>query len=324
MLNASQHSTLQQRIKAAEMAAQPHLPVLYKDIIHGLQPKSGGLYVDCTVGAGGHAHGILEASNPDGKLLGFDLDPQALTIARDRLAPFGKRVSLVQSSYIKLPQVLAEAGWTTVDGILLDLGVSSMQLDTVQRGFSFLNDAPLDMRFGPDIRTSAADLVNTLDEAEIADIIFRYGEDRNSRRIARAIVNARPFSSTKQLAETIASASPGREKIHPATRTFQALRIAVNEELLAIETVLPLAVKALKPGARLAVISFHSLEDRIVKDYFRRESTDCICPPRQPICTCGHKAIIKEIVRKPIIASDEEIKKNSRSRSAKLRIAEKL
>jgi 16S rRNA (cytosine1402-N4)-methyltransferase len=197
-------------------------------------------------------------------------------------------------------------------------------LDTPQRGFSFLVDAPLDMRFSPDMPTTAADLVNTLGETELAEIIFRYGEDRNARRIARAIVKAKPFNRTKQLAETIASASPVRGRIHPATRTFQALRIAVNEELLAVETVLPLAVKALKPGSRLAVISFHSLEDRIVKDYFRRESTDCLCPPRQPICTCGHKAIIKEIVRKPIIASDEEIRNNSRARSAKLRIAEKL
>jgi 16S rRNA (cytosine1402-N4)-methyltransferase len=324
MPSALPHSTLHPKNKAANLAAEPHLPVLYNDIIHALQPKSGGLYVDCTVGAGGHARGILEASDPASKLLGFDLDPQALAIAREQLAPFGERVRLVHSSYIFLPDILAENGWNAVDGILLDLGVSSMQLDTPQRGFSFLVDAPLDMRFSPDMPTTAADLVNTLGETELAEIIFRYGEDRNARRIARAIVKAKPFNRTKQLAETIASASPVRGRIHPATRTFQALRIAVNEELLAVETVLPLAVKALKPGSRLAVISFHSLEDRIVKDYFRRESTDCLCPPRQPICTCGHKAIIKEIVRKPIIASDEEIRNNSRARSAKLRIAEKL
>jgi 16S rRNA (cytosine1402-N4)-methyltransferase len=179
------------------------------------------------------------------------------------------------------------------------------------------------MRFNPEAGVSAADLVNLLDEADLADIIFRYGEDRNARRIARAIVKARPFSGTRQLAETVASASPGRDRIHPATRTFQALRIAVNDELFSVETVLPLAVKALKPGGRLAVISFHSLEDRIVKEYFRRESRDCLCPPRQPVCTCGHKATINEIVRKPIVADEEEIKENSRARSAKLRIAEK-
>jgi 16S rRNA (cytosine1402-N4)-methyltransferase len=230
----------------------------------------------------------------------------------------------VQSSYVRLADVLKETGWQSVDGILLDLGVSSMQLDTPERGFSFLYDAPLDMRFSPQNPVSAAELVNNLTESEIADIIFRYGEDRNARRIARAIVRARPLSSTKQLAETVAGAGGARDHIHPATRTFQALRIAVNEELRAVETVLPQAVNALKPGGRLAVISFHSLEDRIVKEYFRRESSDCLCPPRQPICTCGHKAIIREISRKPIIPAPEETQSNSRARSAKLRIAEKV
>jgi 16S rRNA (cytosine1402-N4)-methyltransferase len=314
------------------MSEAAHLPVLYKTIIPALQPKSLGRYVDGTLGAGGHAAGILEASAPKGELLGLELDPQALAIAREKLAPFGKRAHLVQASYITMKDEAAKLGWPALDGILLDFGVSSMQLDSPERGFSFLNDGPLDMRFSPDIPLSAADLLNSLSESELADIIFRYGEERFSRKIARSIVGNRPLSTTKQLADLILKSIGKKERIHPATRTFQALRIAVNVELEAIETVLPLAVSLLrspdpgsgKPGGRLAVISFHSLEDRIVKEYFRRESRDCICPPRQPACTCGHKAIIKEITRKPIMADEEEIKTNPRARSAKLRIAEKI
>jgi len=303
----------------------PHLSVLYKEIIHALQPKSAGRYVDGTLGAGGHAYGILEASAPDGELLGLDLDPTAIAIATERLQPFAGRAVIKQASYAELSMVLADLGWDGIDGMLLDLGVSSMQLDTPERGFSFLYDAPLDMRFGPGIAVSAADLVNTLDESELSDIIFRYGEDRNARRIARAIVKGRPFQTTRQLAETVAGAGGVRDhRIHPATRTFQALRIAVNQELRAVEGVLPDAIAALKPGGRLAVISFHSLEDRIVKDVFRRESTDCLCPPRQPVCTCAHKATIKVMTRKPMTPTEAEIEQNARARSAKLRIAEKL
>jgi 16S rRNA (cytosine1402-N4)-methyltransferase len=207
---------------------------------------------------------------------------------------------------------------------VLDLGVSSMQLDTPGRGFSFLNDAPLDMRFSPEQPATAADLVNTLSEAELADIIFKYGEDRNARKIARAIVRGRPFKTTKQLAATVAGASASKDRIHPATRTFQALRIVVNEELASVAAVLPKALAALRPGGRLAVISFHSLEDRLVKETFRRESADCVCPPRQPVCTCGHKAIIRELSRKPISPAAAETQTNPRARSAKLRVAEKL
>jgi 16S rRNA (cytosine1402-N4)-methyltransferase len=215
-------------------------------------------------------------------------------------------------------------GWNAIDGILLDFGVSSMQLDTPTRGFSFLHDGPLDMRFSPQASQSAADLVNNLTEFEIADIIFRFGEERLSRKIARVIVNHRPIQTTRELADLILKNIGKNERIHPATRTFQALRITVNNELESIETVIPIAVSLLKPGGRLAVISFHSLEDRLVKEYFRRESIDCICPPRQPICTCEHKACIKEINRKPIVADETEKQENSRARSAKLRIAEKL
>jgi 16S rRNA (cytosine1402-N4)-methyltransferase len=306
------------------MAARPHIPVLYQDIIHALQPKSRCFYVDCTLGGGGHAQGILEASRPDGRLLGLDLDPQAIAIARKRLAAFGERVRIEQASYVELTSVLKLAGWNLVDGIVFDLGVSSMQFDTPERGFSFQHDAPLDMRFNPDSPISAAELVNQISEAELAEIIFRYGEDRNARRIARAIVRARPLRTTKQLAAVVARTGGAKDHIHPATRTFQALRIAVNEELKSIEAALPQAVQALNSGGRLAIISFHSLEDRIVKEYFNRESTDCLCPPQQPVCTCGHKATIRKVTRKPIVPAESEVSDNPRARSAKLRIVEKL
>lgn len=302
----------------------PHLPVLYKEIIHALQPKTAGHYIDGTLGAGGHSAGILQASAPAGEILGFDLDPQALSLARERLSPFGARAHLVQASYLEMRASAQALGWETVDGILLDWGVSSMQIDTAARGFSFLQEGPLDMRFDPHAALTAADLVNTLPEEELADILFRYGEERLSRRIARAIVQQRPVSTTRQLADLVLKAVGRPERIHPATRTFQALRIAVNGELEAVEQVLPIALGLLKPGGRLAVIAFHSLEDRIAKETFRRESTDCLCPPRQPVCTCGHMASIKLIHRKPIEAGEAEIKENPRARSAKLRIAEKL
>jgi 16S rRNA (cytosine1402-N4)-methyltransferase len=303
----------------------PHKSVLYHQIILALRPDSSGRYVDATVGAGGHAAGILEAASPSGRLLGLDLDPQALAIASQRLSQFGDRAVLVQASYTSLSQQLQRLGWDTVQGIVIDLGVSSMQLDTPERGFSFQTDGPLDMRFNPNAPTSAADLINHLPEDELADIIWRYGEDRFSRRIAHAVVQHRPFQSTHQLAEVIVRAYRGNQgRTHPATRTFQALRIAVNEELQSIEEVLPQAIQALDPGGRLAVISFHSLEDRMVKQFFRREGKDCICPPEQPVCTCNHKASIREINRHPIEAEPQETKENPRSRSAKLRVAEKL
>lgn len=301
----------------------PHLSVLYKDIIHALAPRAGGRYIDGTLGAGGHAAGILEASAPDGELLGLDLDPQALAIARERLSGFGDRAHIVRASYLEMADQARELGWEQVDGIVLDLGVSSMQVDTAERGFSFLQDGPLDMRFDPTLGSSAADLLNSLDEGELADILFRYGEERLSRKIARAIVHNRPLASTRQLADLVLKTIGKRERIHPATRTFQALRIAVNGELDVVESVLPRASELLKSGGRLAVISFHSLEDRIVKTWSRRESRDCLCPPQQPVCTCQHRAQIKEINRKPIEASQEEVAQNSRARSAKLRIVEK-
>lgn len=303
----------------------PHNPVLYQQIITYLRPKSPERYIDGTIGAGGHAWGILEASSPDGKLVGLDLDPQALALASQRLAVYKDRVTLFQASYTTLLEQMERVGWENVQGIVIDLGVSSMQLDTPERGFSFLADGPLDMRFSPSQPETAADLVNLLPEDELADILWRYGEERHSRRIARSIAQARPLRTTRQLAEVVARAAGGHSgRIHPATRTFQALRIAVNHELQSIEEVLPLAVSALSPGGRVAVISFHSLEDRIVKQFFRRESRDCICPPGQPVCTCGHKATIRELTRHPVEAEPEEIESNSRARSARLRVAEKI
>ena len=269
------------------MTAGPHIPVLYQDIIHALQPRGGGSYVDCTLGAGGHAQGILEASQPDGRLLGLDLDPQAISIARDRLSPFGERVRIERASYVELTRVLEKLGWKGVDGIVFDLGVSSMQFDTPERGFSFQQDAPLDMRFSPDNPVSAAELVNQMDEAELAEIIYRYGEDRNARRIARAIVRARPLETTKQLAAVVAGSGGAKDHLHPATRTFQALRIAVNEELKSIEAALPQAVHALNNGGRLAVISFHSLEDRIVKDYLTWRAPIACVRPDNPYALAG-------------------------------------
>lgn len=313
---------------------RPHIPVLLEPVLRLLRvaeigaSDEAGRFVDGTVGAGGHAAAILEAA-PGARLLGLDRDPAALALARERLAPFGARAALAHASYEDMPEQVA--AWLSeddplVDGILLDLGVSSMQLDQAERGFAFMQDGPLDMRFDPTSgEPSAADLVNLLDAGELADILYRYGEERHSRRIAQAIVAARPLHTTRALAEVVARASRGpREKIHPATRTFQALRIAVNDELGAVERALPATISLLRPGGRLAVISFHSLEDRIVKQTFKREATDCLCPPRQPICTCGHRASVALITRKPVEADEAEIARNPRSRSAKLRVVERL
>jgi len=302
-----------------------HVPVLYQEVLEVLNPVPGGLYVDGTIGAGGHSRGILERSAPDGKLIGFDRDPAALALAMSNLAEFSDRVTLIHSSYQEVVSHLNNLDWQKVDGILIDLGLSSMQLNTPERGFSFRYDAPLDMRFDPDQSFSASDLVNEYTREELAEIIFTYGEEKFSRRIADAIIANRPLSTTKELAELIKGIVPHtRSKIHPATRTFQALRIAVNNELDALEAFLPAALEVLKPGGRLAVIAFHSLEDRIVKRYFRQESRDCICPPEIPICVCENKARIKEIARRPIRPEDHEIHENPRARSAKLRAAEKI
>ena len=281
--------------------------------------------MDGTLGAGGHARGILEACAPDGQLLGFDVDPQALAIARETLAPYEGRVHLAHASYTTLSTQLQQLGWQEVDGIVLDLGASSMQFDTPHRGFSFQQDAPLDMRFGSHATQTAADIVNSYSERELADLIYEFGEERDSRKIARAIVKARPLHTTRELASVLEAASPRRgDRVHPATKTFQALRIAVNEELSSIREVLPQAVAGLRSGGRLAVISFHSLEDRIVKEFFREQSKDLVNPPYERIYEVERSAIIKEVNRKPMLPSEEETKNNPRARSAKLRIAEKI
>ena len=303
-----------------------HVPVLLKEVIYALQPREGGIYVDGTVGAGGHAAALLTASSPSGQLYGIDQDLQALDIARRNLAPFRERVRLIHGNFKQLTQLAQLHDIPPAHGILLDLGVSSMQFEQPERGFSLQNDGPLDMRMTPGRGPTAADLVNTLPEHELANLIFRYGEETQSRRIARAVVQARPLFRTSDLASVVSRAVKWRgrkkPKIHPATRTFQALRIAVNDELSVLEQGLPQALKLLRPGGRLAVISFHSLEDRIVKQFFKREAQDCICPPEQLICTCRHKSIIEIITKKPISANEAEILANPRARSAKLRVVQ--
>jgi 16S rRNA (cytosine1402-N4)-methyltransferase len=302
-----------------------HIPVLLQAVLNGLVVKPGGRYIDATLGAGGHAAGILAASAPDGQLLGLDRDPFALQVAKARLASYAERVTWVHSSFVHLGAVARTHDFSPVDGVLFDLGLSSMQLDDPERGFAFRTDGPLDMRFNPaGGGPSAAELVNELSAEALADLIFEYGEERKSRRIARAIVEARPIHTTGALAAVIEQAVGRRERIHPATRTFQALRIAVNAELDALEAVLPQAVELLAPGGRLVVISFHSLEDRIVKHFMRRESRDCVCPPELPVCMCEHRASLRVLTRKPLRPSAEEVERNPRARSARLRIAEKL
>jgi len=303
----------------------PHQPVLYHEVLDVLAPESGGCYLDGTLGAGGHAEGILIASAPQGRLLGIDLDPEALAIARQRLAAFQDRTVIRPASFHQAPDILQEIGWEAVDGILLDLGVSSMQIDKAERGFSFMEEGPLDMRFNQEAGLSAKDLVNTSREEALADIIWKFGEERYARRIARRIVENRPITTTQELSNLIKKAVPGyTSHIHPATRTFQALRIATNKELETLSFALPDLVKCLTLGGRIVVISFHSLEDRIVKRFFRRESKDCICPPEQPICTCEHVASLKVLTKKPVRPTEEKIKANPRSSSARLRAAEKI
>jgi 16S rRNA (cytosine1402-N4)-methyltransferase len=310
--------------EANAMAALPHQPVLYEEIIHALAPRDSGRYIDGTVGAGGHARGVLEACGPSGCLLGLDVDPQALALARETLAPYGERVGLTQASYENLLDAMRDCNWQSVDGILLDLGVSSMQLDNASRGFSFQADAPLDMRFNTDVGMTAAELINSAQETELADMLFRFGEERQARRIASLMMEARPIRTTTQLADVVSRAYRTRQRVHPATRTFQALRIVVNDELAHLERALPRAMQALGPGGRLAVISFHSLEDRIVKRFMREESQDRTNPPYTPQYEVERKATLREASRKPIVASADEVRRNPRSRSARLRVAEKI
>jgi len=309
----------------SESSIWQHEPVLLAEVLDLLAPRSGGRYIDATVGWGGHAEAILGASSPDGRLMGIDRDALALRETARRLAAAQDRLELVLGDFGNMGQLARGRGWSEVDGILMDLGVSSPQLDDPTRGFSFQQDGPLDMRMSRSADLTAAEIVNQWPEEEISRILWEYGEERYARRIARAICQDRPFAGTTELAEMVARVVGGRrERIHPATRTFQALRIAVNDELGALERALPQALDLLAIGGRLVVISFHSLEDRIVKQFVRREASDCICPPRLPVCVCGHSAKLRPLTKKPVTASQEELARNPRSRSAKLRAAVRI
>jgi 16S rRNA (cytosine1402-N4)-methyltransferase len=302
-----------------------HIPVLPREVLETLAVQPGGRYIDCTLGGGGHAQAILDHSSPGGQLLGIDADPDGIRIARESLSQFGKSVLIVNDNFVNLRDICLKYDFFPVHGILFDLGLSSPQLDEEGRGFSFQYNAPLDMRFSPTQKITAADIVNTYSETEIARIIKTFGEEINSRQIAKKIVQKRPIRTTTELAEIVQDAVGGRYgKIHPATRTFQALRIVVNHEMENLESALIQAMSLLGFGGRLAVISYHSLEDRIVKHFLQKESRDCLCPPEVLQCICGHKANLKIITRRIITPTFAEVELNPRSRSAKLRGAERL
>jgi len=309
-----------------------HVPVLLSETMRWLDIREGGQYIDCTTGLGGHSSAIAERMGETGRLLCLDQDSEALEFARAKLAPFGRRVRFVHANFREVAEVAAQEGFHDVDGILMDLGISSFQIGEGRRGFAFALEGPLDMRMDPTSGgITAAEIVNTWDETSLANLFYELGEERQSRRIAKAIVAARPLRTTWELARSVEQAVGGSRRqthIHPATKVFLALRLRVNGELDTLITALPLARSLLgsgnSHGGRLAVISFHSLEDRIVKQYFRRESTDCLCPPQLPECRCGHKATLKELTRKAILPTETEIAANPRSRSAVLRVAERI
>ena len=311
------------------MSAFHHISVLLNECIEGLNIRPDGIYVDGTLGGAGHSFQIA-ARLKDGKLIGIDRDQVALKAAGERLSVYGERVQLVHSNFCRMAQVLKELNIQGVDGILLDLGVSSPQLDDGQRGFSYMVDAPLDMRMNSADSLSAHTVVNTWSQEELKRILYNYGEERYAPQIAAAICRKRaekPIETTLELVEIIKNAMPPaalREKQHPAKRSFQAIRIAVNDELGAVEQIMADAVELLNPGGRLCIITFHSLEDRIVKLGMQDAAKGCTCPPNFPVCVCGKKPKVKLITKKPIVASDEELEENPRSRSAKLRICEKI
>lgn len=306
-----------------------HVSVLLDECIEGLNIKPDGIYVDGTLGGAGHSSQIAKRLTT-GRLIGIDRDPVALKAAEERLAPYADRVTLVHSNFCELAAVLEELGISGVDGILLDLGVSSPQLDDGSRGFSYMANAPLDMRMNSEDALSAYEVVNTWPQEELKRILYDYGEERYAPQIARAICTRRettPIETTLELVDVIRSAMPAaalREKQHPAKRSFQAIRIAVNDELGSVEKVMRDAIPALNPGGRLAIITFHSLEDRIVKNGMTAASKGCTCPPNFPVCVCGKKPQVKLISRKPIVSGSEELDRNPRARSAKLRICEKI
>ena len=306
-----------------------HVSVLLQECLDGLNIRPDGIYVDGTLGGAGHSSQIA-ARLTTGRLIGIDRDPVALKAAGERLKPYGDRVTLVHSNFCEIASVLRDLGISGVDGILMDLGVSSPQLDDAARGFSYMADAPLDMRMNGEDHMTARDVVNSWSYEELRRILFDYGEERYAPQIAGAICRRResaPIETTLELVDIIRSAMPPaalREKQHPAKRSFQAIRIAVNDELGSVEKVMVDAIPCLNPGGRLAIITFHSLEDRIVKNGMANAARGCTCPPNFPVCVCGNKPKVKLISRKPIVAGDEELEFNPRSRSAKLRVCEKL
>ena len=312
-----------------------HIPVLLKEIIETINPKPGENLIDGTVGGGGHAEAILEKTSPDGKLLGIDLDDEAIIASKRRLEKYAERIFLAKGNFTDFVEFKKERNFSLINIFFLDLGISSQQLNNEALGISFLKNAPLDMRIGgynykTDNKKTAEDIINNFSEKEIVSILKNYGEERYAKKIASEIVKERKIKriiNTQQLVEIISKAVLERyknQRIHFATRTFQALRIAVNEELKNLEEVLPQILENMEVGGRIAVISFHSLEDRIVKRFFQRESKDCVCDSETPVCVCNHKKRLEIITKKPIIASEEEISKNPRSRSAKLRVARKI
>ena len=308
-----------------------HLPVLAEEVIEMLQPAAGSLQIDATVGGGGHTERILEATNPDGRLLGLDADGAAIARVARRLERFGDRLVLRQANFRELGAIAPAAGFGAVDGMLFDLGLSSFQLADTDRGFGFRAGGPLDMRFDASRGVSAAELIATLDATELTALFRRFGEEPHAPRISRAIVEARrvaPLTTAEELAALIEKVAPrgapGRRRIHPATRVFQALRIAVNEELDALGEALAMAVDLLRPGGRLVVLSYHSLEDRIVKRFLDAERKGCICPPSVPVCVCGRTARLRLVTRPSLTPTDAEIATNPRARSARLRAAERI
>lgn len=308
-----------------------HIPVLFQETLDSLNLQDGGIYVDGTLGGGGHSEAILKATAPTGTLIGIDQDEQALASTGERLSIYGERFITVQGNFAQIDEIVPECGYEEVDGVLMDIGVSSHQLDTAERGFSYMADGPLDMRMNMSGDLTAQDIVMNMEEEDLANLIYKYGEERFSRRIAHRIVEKRGegvIETTTQLAEIIRGAIPKekrkKEDQHPAKRTFQALRIAVNDELGVLEAGMEAGFKRLKSGGRMSIITFHSLEDRIVKEQFKAWATGCTCPPKFPVCVCGKEPVGKLLNRKPVVASKEELEENPRARSAKLRTIIKL
>jgi len=302
-----------------------HIPVMVPEILKYLEVSSGGRYIDCTLGEGGHTKSLLEASNPGGEVLGIDADHEAIEVSKNRLEEYGERFIYDNSNFKNIKKIAMKSKFVPCHGILFDLGVSSLQLDKESRGFSFRRKAPLDMRFSINQTLTAQDVLNTFSESEISDILYQYGEERQSRKIAKLIIENRPLSNADELSDLIKkNIRQTNYKINPSTKTFQALRIYINEELNSLSQALEQSLEILGVGGRMAVISYHSLEDRIVKNFFKKESKYCICPPNIPKCDCGHFPKLKIITKKPVSPSQSEIEANKRSRSAKLRVVERI